>query len=603
MANENQEEKVGFFSEMFFWKPRRFLKDKILNKAIGSQPLREQLIPGKGASSTNVFRELDRELGLRKRVRGLNDSLKIIEEDWEKLMGVREQITKLYAEVGPFTDYDISKFEVSLLKYGLGGEEGIKYEKEKINIGGVDFNFKLPKKVTIRYPDHIPGSDDIKYKENRQYELAYFGYEHRNKWEGYFSEDLKKFRTDLINKIIKDEKWEKYFNEDLINNPELVDKIIKENNLTEEGKKFKKIIKNSKIILDIFDEYNMELIEGCVQQLESDFRTKLKKAATKLDFIDSTIDYIRTKYPGKKHNIRYYHTYKVIATEKYNCKNNEVKRFENEYKKVCPKFFKLNDEVAPGLDENGWPLEVDDEEGSRTGTPYAVLIDKWKGREIREVAKDWIKKVDPLHEICWVSNEYDALRDDLRDGRWHGHTLTATDYLMAANPSPWGEWPNKEFVKGKVYPEKKFCDNDFSKKFNSYKMDFENGKSAIFHRDPSNLSPALDLRAPKKWEHIGRMYYYDITDGIDASLIKEPMITTRGAAIFIIEKVIRKMKTLKDAEKVLKGIATETKGFDYGPRKWLGEFCDNPFNLQNQLNELEKEGIEEHKMEDFDRWE
>ena len=49
--------------------------------------------------------------------------------------------------------------------------------------------------------------------------------------------------------------------------------------------------------------------------------------------------------------------------------------------------------------------------------------------------------------------------------------------------------------------------------------------------------------------------------------------------MFIIETICRQGKSLEEIDEELKSIGEETGGFDYGPRKFGGEFCKDPFNI------------------------
>ena len=88
------------------------------------------------------------------------------------------------------------------------------------------------------------------------------------------------------------------------------------------------------------------------------------------------------------------------------------------------------------MDENGWPLEVGDSEtktlfGNRILEEGEVLLDIYNNRPVRKVDPKWITQCDLLDIATWVYCQYDARRDDLRDGRYHKYSLSIMEYLMS----------------------------------------------------------------------------------------------------------------------------------------------------------------------------
>lgn len=139
--------------------------------------------------------------------------------------------------------------------------------------------------------------------------------------------------------------------------------------------------------------------------------------------------------------------------------------------------FKRDEETDFGLDENGMPLEVYEHNGE-----WYVLTDHWfynisqnewqmkkivekKGEEKtikifqgradgskawnsrlgltlenkynhglgRKVAKEFVEPLDLIEATTYVCTNWDAYRDDFRDGRFHPHSKTYYDYVLAAN--------------------------------------------------------------------------------------------------------------------------------------------------------------------------
>jgi len=144
-----------------------------------------------------------------------------------------------------------------------------------------------------------------------------------------------------------------------------------------------------------------------------------------------------------------------------------IQQIRNELRRKADNFYKRPEEVAPGLDEYGHPLEVADD-----GT---VLIDKWWNEiaknpwQIRTIAmkaggdevlkrhlglavtynqegpkitgtptrtlrkvndKELIGYIDLLDMSTMIFGYWDSVRDDIRDGRYHRHSKSIGDYVI-----------------------------------------------------------------------------------------------------------------------------------------------------------------------------
>ena len=232
-------------------------------------------------------------------------------------------------------------------------------------------------------------------------------------------------------------------------------------------------------------------------------------------------------------------------------------------------------EKGLGLDENGRELEVA-EDGR-------ILLDVFSQRPVRvlphEYHNDLVTDLDPLEVANYIHNEWDSYRDDLRDGRYHPDSLTVLDYTMAITKGVKGqkEWKHKRESTQRLLADR------------MYQMRFSDGKEdAVRAREATNLNPAFDKRAlaaafdyGTKWEHLGRKHYYDIAADIPGDAredMKDPIITTRGLSLYIINRVMSEMKFYDDIHEALLEIGREA-GYDYGPRRFGKAFCADPFNI------------------------
>ena len=290
--------------------------------------------------------------------------------------------------------------------------------------------------------------------------------------------------------------------------------------------------------------------------------------------------------------------------------------------------------IMTGLDENGYPLEID-EEG-------VVLLDKWwfeigenpwqrqvitskPGgaeiiRRIDYIRRNGIRVVDKrfttdhayldlLDMAVYIYNEVDSVRDDLRDGRFHKYSKTATDYIIHAEGGLNTD-PNKFKVTREIldtpiglsfnqfntagdYGYIKARPDSFDRNIPSeeiavkrnYRIKEYNTTTNTFalgperERQPTNISPAFDRRALNRaapFIHWGRMYYYEDTEGINKwSENPYPHISTRGIAKYIMYWVAVRTQNIEEAKEA----AESEKGYDIGVRRPLvgGKFIKNPF--------------------------
>lgn len=324
-------------------------------------------------------------------------------------------------------------------------------------------------------------------------------------------------------------------------------------------------------------------------------------------------------------------------------------------------FWKRPEEVDVGLDENGYPLEIAPTDNPTEGWKKGmILIDKWwseladntwqlktiamkpGGRDVLkthlgvdveyfegesdedDIDRDEIKLRariigTPKREIRYVRDErfyghvdllelghiiysyWDAVRDDLRDGRFHRWSKTVADYVIEsqggfdeARGAPylksWGTISREKGIflrrRGIVpLPLKPTGINaDFSDKNvlikatpawfekvpsdemsikQDFRMKMPDGSFISGIRRPTKYNPAFDRRAENlDFVHWGRIYYYRwISYPNEWSENPFPHVSTRGLALYIDHLVKSDVWNYKDAEDVLEGHK-----FDYGVR-------------------------------------
>lgn len=553
---------------------------KRISREIFGVPFHYTETPGFKMGETPTYKLLDQMLPF-KTIESLNRLMVDTEKQWDGNPGgehidnigeFRKNLLKLYTyskwgeaededkgeitdSIGPFTD------EKSLRKEGSYAENGTGTIKEPITIRKNDKKitgeFSIPRLRPIIYEDGRGGKDEYGNDNVVAYQVAFFGHEAETYWQNLENE-IQKLCNDFKNEILKDEKDKK-----------IIDNISKNIDFYKDVA----ILRRDKIRefvrrFEYTHRSNLTGQSGVVQHYNV-LRT-LKGNAMKLKLTDEQVHYT--------------HTFKVIKPVIRDDEGKIIKRLQG---------FKLPEEVDEGLDEHGWPLEVGDGitkfEG-RILKDGEILLDIYKNRShVRVVPEEFIVECDPLLTFTWMYVYYDAYRDDLRDARYHQDAITVIERIITELGIKGYPQTMDDIKKGKhAIVEIKL--NQDPSGVNKYRPANES-KSIKSTIKPTNLLPAFDLRGEKfKTKHRGRMYYYETQNESEQST--EPTITTRGAAMYILHRVIEEVKYWGGTDEpskagvveILREIGGQTGGFDIGAnmgegeRGWGKNLSKDPFN-------------------------
>ncbi len=214
----------------------------------------------------------------------------------------------------------------------------------------------------------------------------------------------------------------------------------------------------------------------------------------------------------------------------------------------------------PGFDEYGMALEVENHSETRDEKdPHdeTALLDR-----TIIVHHLWIdRRPDLLKVINWALNEWDMIRDDLRDGRYHPDSLTLADYTMA---ELCGADTMKMVTSGKGKIENRYFWTVRGKILN------QTIQGQPLTRQPADKNPAFDLRdLSGDFECYNRKYYYEsISDhwldelrGEREINPKKGFCSTRGMSLYIINMTLRRAI---DVENQIKKLQNISKMFDWG---------------------------------------
>jgi len=643
----------------------------------------------------NQEKVLEMHISLGKALRPIEDKFGFYEDE------LLEEVNRLYEDLGPYLDFNMTKKERKLLRYGttpMDNDVPTELHTDFVKMTILDKIFEIP----------FPAKDKLEYASGHVEEVRYFGRSNIDYYHNKYKEVIKNVIDHMLQYYIEKKKIKE---QDVV----VVDEEGKKTSITEVG------LTNTASSISFAFNKLLTNIMSIIKGREEKYRTLLTTYENMARNQTLYLKQIMTNKGLPSDNIRYHHTYQVLVPELIVDKEEDIVieetdekklreaiekstqklmeeeeqedkiREEKKRKKVSEddlknwkKTFELlkkgerkkekekeiikikiqhtiddpkgnehienfnktkdskNDwektgfdketgiyyeygEFEVGKDKWGMPLEIN-QDGK-------ILIDEWEKRPItRYIEHDKIKKfskeIDLLEKFYYIFNHWDELRDNLRDGRYVHWSLTAIDYAMAENPHIGREWKQSKMIrlfhKFGLYKENYAESQKIVDEIKSYKMDmqsdidFENLKSDWEYkkdelkkltdsgqirktfegrRIPTNLSPAFDLRARnnfQQWKYVGKKYYHQICDEAATSDNKDqPMITTRGTSMYILDRVQREMKYydemiqtwshMKDPDDPTKGVGL----FDIGITLFGKHLHENPWEID--IGELKQD--------------
>lgn len=279
------------------------------------------------------------------------------------------------------------------------------------------------------------------------------------------------------------------------------------------------------------------IVGGNVKELEEKYWLEPEKTGKKEDKLEN-LKKIKAMY--ELNDVPLIKIIKLIDVipgwEMYTCEVNRIRSFaENP---ADPLYLT---EVAPGLDEYGWPLEVEDDSGTATGERAGIVLkDHYRktltmngepgtrdlndrGRTVRGIPKhlynNWTVACDPFDVLTWRNNELDTYRDDYRDGRYHPYSRTHYDYdlyIAEHDGNVHDEWVSNvikvginEEVTSKAHGRsisKESWATEYEKKpYRAYRgRPISAGKQKWVRRSSDKI-PAFDLKALKAMQSTERV--------------------------------------------------------------------------------------------------
>lgn len=551
-----------------------------------------------GIRNMRVFIDLKDELRNFVPIKTMNERMVEIEAQWDGIVGdddstsksaagLRDKIIEKFSagaeqdessftsSIGPFTDIDALKTEANWASNGTEREEKT-FTIRKFN-QDLPFKFKIPNEQKITFNDGW-----------REYELAFFGYARNEYWD-----ELKKTIEHIGEEIIRRHRSQGGLTPDQIRNAEVNIAKINETVIA-----FIDSVALWSHEFELRHYNNLGASKGIIKHYEEieNLKTQLKNKRLTFD------------------QVYYQHTYRIVKSVIY--ENNDPKK--PKHLKDVQGWYKRDDEEGDGLDKNGWPLEVGDGDRLFRGQPLEegiVLLDLYnendkeyqklqKAPKIRKVPKEFITDCSLLDMAVWIYVSFDAYRDDLRDGRYHPKAITVMERILQdITPKQMHFDIPKKLLTGQHIKTKMGL---------NVKKLHGTGPKLRPDTDPNEVdqiieatsfNPCYDVGAfelqnslggkPMAWsKHMGRKLYYDVQDNTEPS--DEPTITTRGAAMYILHRLIERAKYWegKGDEKyagimeLIDFIGKEIGGWDIGPNlgpnfsRWGKPLTKNPFKPQ-----------------------
>ncbi|MBI2658653.1 hypothetical protein HYX05_00940 [Candidatus Woesearchaeota archaeon] len=337
----------------------------------------------------DVFEDLQRELNFGD-IKELNYLMVVLENLWDggtpttnatSADAYKSEVRELYRKLGHFCDTKALETEHDLVGDGVPAN---KYKNENVTI-------KVPKIGDTVLQFSVPEDQTIIFNHGLSYKVAYFGSEN----------------TAVLDSLTKP--FEEYFNS-------LLQAVTKSKLSRDEKRKMGYVIRKYRRVA----QFCVKEIEGYLKRFETMHRSFMSKLSTIKGDYGPLLEKVKSRRLEPKW-VQYRHTYKIINIQS----QEKLRRLST--------FSKRPEEVDFGLDENGWPLEVAEkgyvyvtqnldgsvrEENIPEGT---VLLDVFNNQPRRRVpdTEEFTEHSDLLDMSVWVYVNYDALRDDLRDGRYH----------------------------------------------------------------------------------------------------------------------------------------------------------------------------------------
>jgi hypothetical protein len=522
-------------------------------------------------------KEKEYSVDVLKKERTLNEQflkhLEGIEQAWlqleDKAPKVRTNILELYKKMGPYTDIDATYKEYFAYKWGTSPQvdptkkpkyvRGIEYDTVK-DVTGKDFKvFDVPIEVPVPKQTAIPAPDGNTYR------LRSYGADNYETWFNIYNDFMTNVFFPKVSQVLKDKAG---------SDQEMISRI---NDI---------IAGLSAINTKLLDGLMMADVEGKpgIGQHEAGYREDMDSRNTACKEAEKLREdqLIPRSNQGTNinANIHYYHTYLIIKFNEYTDEQGHVHKITDD-----GRFFQRDGELELGLDENGWPLEVD-KDGS-------ILLDKFSDdpnirSSPRKVKEEFFGYMDLMQHGIMVINELDIYRDSVRDARYNPWSLLASDYAKISSLDQFREW-------GRRRTEDWL--HSHADQFKTYTQHFQQGGTFTGYRKPNNLSPAFDKRAMDDnfrfnnmdFRVIGRKHYYGAPrdtfkvsrgsrdPGADPILkdLCGPRVTSRGLAQHIIDNIVRSEDTMEDINNAI----SRFKEFDYGPRLFGDPFWSNPFAI------------------------
>lgn len=524
-------------------------------KEVVREELQYKLYEGQDLLEIQPVKRL-KEKNLLGIVESRSNAVSTVEANWDYFEDRRKEIENLYADSMIYIDPITSDWEYKLYQEGFDAPD----EMVDTTTRGKRYKYNVPQLVKIRYP--IAGM-----KKEWIVKVSPFGYNKRSLYTGSYVELVKQICNEAKENALRTAKTEAERN--------AIDSRIQ-------------------MISGVYEDVIIEVITKYADKIEAPYYNFVKAASeSSLKIQGKYTDLLAKKF--RRQDVVYYNTYKVVEPALYG-KKSESGIIKDRLSDPRYGWVVKENELGPGLDEFGYPLEVD-EDG-------IVMIDKHPEATgtRRRVPSQFIKDLDLLETVNYINSFHDTYRDDLRDGRYHPFSTSIIEYVQSNNKSLWDLWSIR--AEDQIQSQSEFEIN-----LNNESAAGAGAKIKV-NVKPSDKNPAFDLKflgggteGVPPWRHAGRKYYYDTPEGTMVGKNTESHISSRGVSMYIIEKLTREMQMFDEAIAVLNEIGTKG-GLDYGTRPWDlwgKKMIENVYDWRSVIDRVNTPLKPEHTAEEYEK--
>lgn len=489
------------------------LRDKLYNfiqPAMKPLGFRKKTEEGYGVDQQSFFHQLNKEVSFSS-LGARNQDLLRVEKAMDNLGKFKENIVHLQKKIGPYTTWSSVERERHLVREGFF--EGEKFDDPSLLIKGLQLD--IPSGPATKRNNDVPliasRNVSIPLPKRRTVILEQFFLPPYRKATDSMSYHYVSYFGEHRNK-----EWKSRFKE-----------VLKEVFERKDGE--------GKKLADRYKEY-IEVDESIGSEEKAERQNEVEESLKKMKeyyevLIDKALDHILEMEQKVREDFdRVWQAHKNLDDVRKESFTDALDHVKNLF-------------VTPPTYNVAYPYKV---EGNERIVPTGISLNKGWPEDHANLTNKKGHHLPALHTSIFMYAQLDALRDDIRDGRKRKSSFSVMEYLMSQHDVQ---------GLGKV----RLGERDWA-------MMNSGGNSLSNKKQPTQFNPAFDLRAKNNSFTHRKGTYFDV--GSNSALVDDPLVSTRGGAMYIVDRVMMNMANWEEARSMLRGIGDQIKGFDIGARPW-----------------------------------